>query len=158
MPYLIDGHNLIGKLPDISLDDPNDEALLVQKLRGFVARAKQKCIVVFDHGVPGGVSRMSNRGVQVVFASHRSDADHVIMNRIEKVKNPKGWIVVSSDNRVLNKAKRFRMQAVKSSEFAAIMNRPPKAVKPKPDYDEAADIRLSEAEINEWMDIFSGKK
>jgi S-adenosylhomocysteine hydrolase len=34
MPYMIDGHNLIGKLPDISLDDPNDEALLVQKLAG----------------------------------------------------------------------------------------------------------------------------
>ena len=37
MNYLIDGHNLIGQLPDISLDDPNDEALLVQKLSGFCA-------------------------------------------------------------------------------------------------------------------------
>ena len=35
MPYLIDGHNLIACLPDISLDDPNDEAQLVNKLKGF---------------------------------------------------------------------------------------------------------------------------
>ena len=33
--YLIDGHNLIGQLPDLSLTDPDDEAKLVQKLTGF---------------------------------------------------------------------------------------------------------------------------
>ena len=54
MPYLIDGHNLIACLPDIDLDDPNDEARLVNRLKGFAAKARSKCIVVFDHGLPGG--------------------------------------------------------------------------------------------------------
>ena len=59
MTYLIDGHNLIAQFPGMSLDDPNDEAMLVQKLSGFVARSKRRCVVVFDYGLPGGKSRMS---------------------------------------------------------------------------------------------------
>ena len=38
MPFLIDGHNLIGRMPGISLDDPDDEARLVAQLRAFCAR------------------------------------------------------------------------------------------------------------------------
>jgi predicted RNA-binding protein with PIN domain len=154
MPYLIDGHNLIGKLPDISLDDPNDEALLVQKLTGFVVRTQQKCVVVFDHGIPGGVSKMSTYGVQVVFASAHSNADNVIIDRIAKTKNPKQWIVVSEDNRVLSAAKRHTMQTLKSTQFARMIDRPPPP--PKPGLDVAEDVHLSEDEVNEWLDLFGG--
>ena len=59
MAYLIDGHNLIGQLPDLSLNDPNDEAKLVQKLIGFAARQQKRVVVVFDSGLPGGKSRLS---------------------------------------------------------------------------------------------------
>ena len=33
MLYLIDGHNLIGQMPGLSLDDPHDEAKLVERLK-----------------------------------------------------------------------------------------------------------------------------
>ena len=39
MPILIDGHNLIAKLPDLRLDDPDDEAKLVARLRAYYAPA-----------------------------------------------------------------------------------------------------------------------
>jgi hypothetical protein len=52
MPYLIDGHNLIHYMDDIRLGDPNDEAELVIKLRGFCARRKKKAVVIFDQGLP----------------------------------------------------------------------------------------------------------
>ena len=42
MPYLIDGHNLIAKLPDIDIADPNDEAKLVTRLRGFAAKTSKQ--------------------------------------------------------------------------------------------------------------------
>ena len=156
MPYLIDGHNLIGQLPDISLLDPNDEAQLVQKLAGFVARTKKRCVVVFDQGLPGGESRMSTRGVKVIFAPHRSNADHVIMNRIKRESNPKEWTVVSNDNDVLSMARRHRMDALRSSEFIQLMKRPP--APPKPGYDEAADIKLSEDEVEEWLRLFGAEE
>ena len=155
MQYLIDGHNLIGKLHDISLDDPDDEAKLVQKLLGFVARTRRKCVVIFDHGLPGGSSRMSTSGVKVVFAAHNERADDVIMRRIRKEKNPTMWTVISSDNEVLASARRHRMQALKSLDFVALLRRPP--APPKPDVSEAADVKLSADEVNEWLDLFSGK-
>ena len=151
MVYMIDGHNLIGKLTDISLDDPNDEALLVQKLAGFAARTGKKCVVVFDHGLPGGSSRMSSRSVQVVFASGRSTADRVMMERIKKIPDPINWTVVSSDRDVMLMARSYRMNTLHSEEFARMLVAPPPKVV---DAGEATDVHLSDAEVDEWLDMF----
>jgi uncharacterized protein len=152
MPYLIDGHNLIGQLPDISLDDPFDEAQLVQKLSGFVARAKQKCVVIFDHGLPGGASRMGNKSVKVIFASSPSNADQLIMKRIRNERSPSSWTVVSSDNEVLNMARRHKMRAVRASDFIQLLRRP--TPPPQPDVGEVADVQLSPSEIEQWLAEF----
>lgn len=155
MTYLIDGHNLIGQLPDIALDEPHDEALLVQKLLSFCARTQKTCVVVFDHGLPGGTSRMSTRSVQVVFASGRSTADRVMMERINKIPDPMGWIVVSSDNQVLNAARFRRMGTIHSDEFVRMLEKPPK---PVIDVGEATEVNISEQEVDEWLDLFGGDK
>ncbi|MBI5670308.1 MAG: NYN domain-containing protein [Chloroflexi bacterium] len=151
MPYLIDGHNLIGQLPDISLEDPNDEALLVQKLIGFAARTGKRCVVVFDYGLPGGTSRMSTRAVQVVFASQRSSADRVMIERIGKIPDPKDWVIVTSDADVRDTARRRRMTVLTSSEFADLMKSPPK---PIVDAGEAADVYVPPDEVDEWLNLF----
>lgn len=155
MAYMIDGHNLIGQLPDISLDDPNDEAKLIQKLASFAARTGKRCLVVFDHGLPGGTSRMSSRAVQVVFASARSSADRVMMERIRKIPDPIGWTVVSSDRDVQAVARSRRMNTLHSEEFVHLLQAPPR---PKIDAGEAADVQLSDAEVDEWLDLFGGEK
>ena len=62
-------------------------------------------LVVFDHGLPGGSSRMGTRAVQVVFASARSTADRVMMERIKKIPDPLKWTVVSSDHDVMTTAR-----------------------------------------------------
>lgn len=152
MPYLIDGHNLIGQLPDISLDDPNDEAKLVQKLAGFVARKNTRCTVVFDNGNPGGRSRMSIHSVEVVFASERTTADNVMLERIQRESNPKMLTVVSSDNAVLSAARRRSMQTVTSTEFVQQLQPPPP--RPRPGPDTAPDLKLSPREVDEWLTLF----
>ncbi len=152
MLYLIDGHNLIGKLPDISLKDPNDEAKLVQKLAGFAARTQSRCVVVFDQGLPGGESRMSTHSVSVIFASHKSSADRVMIDRIHKERHAQSWTVVSADNVVLDAARRKRMQALKSEDFARMLVRPAQPAKPGPDV--AAEVHLSPKEIDEWLALF----
>ena len=149
--YLIDGHNLIGYTPDISLDDPNDEALLVQKLNGFAARTKKRMVVVFDYGLPGGSSRMSTYAVQVVFASQRTTADRVMIARIGKIKDPLNWTIVTSDREVRAIARGRNMTVLTSSEFAELLERPPA---PEVDEGEAAHVNVSPEEVDEWLKVF----
>lgn len=155
MPYLIDGHNLIGQLPDISLDDPNDEARLVQKLAGYMARTNKRCTVVFDSGLPGGRSRMSNRTVEVVFAARPSDADRLILRRIQRTTDPRNWTVISSDNDVLNAARLKGMQIIKSADFAKMMMTPIRPPRQK-QYGgkNEHDPYVSPAEVDYWLKIF----
>jgi predicted RNA-binding protein with PIN domain len=157
MPYLIDGHNLIGQLPDISLDDPDDEAKLAQKLVAFTARTKKQCIVIFDNGLPGGRSRMSTQKVEVVFANSRSNADRVMMERIQKAKDPGQWIVVSNDIAVLLAARQRKMKSLKSVEFIPLLN-PPSEKTRRMEEDRPSDVHLSPTEVEEWLKIFEGKK
>jgi uncharacterized protein len=154
MPYLIDGHNLIGQLPDISLDDPNDEAQLVQKLSGFVARTGKRCVVVFDNGLPGGQSRMSTGAVQVIFAPYNQTADSLMLARIRAERNPQPWTVVSSDNVVLDAAHERRMATLRSPEFAILLRPPAKPDPKKIDTGAASDVHLSPKEVDEWLKLF----
>lgn len=149
MPYLIDGHNLIGQLPDISLRDPDDEAKLITKLRGFAARTGKKCHVIFDHGLPGGKSKLSNGAVKVVFAARPGEADDVMLARIRKINDTKGWIIVSSDNRVLSAARRRGMRGVRATEFAEQIQAPLPIPK-----NENPNVYVSPKEVQEWLEIF----
>jgi hypothetical protein len=79
-----------------------------------------------------------------------------MMNRISGIQNPKEWTVVSSDNTVLAAAKRRKMSTLKSAEFASLIERP---IPPdKPGMDEAADVKLSPKEVDEWLALFNEKK
>ena len=152
MPYLIDGHNLIGALPGIDIEDPNDEAKLVIKLRGFVARKKTKCTVIFDGGLPGGASRMSSRSVTVIFASSaHSNADALLKRRIDKIRDVKGWTLVSSDRDVVSRARARRMPHMSAQEFARELQRPA-AQSSADDQDEKPNP--SQADADYYMRLF----
>ncbi len=152
MPYLIDGHNVIAQLPDVSLDDPDDEAKLVLKLKGFVARKGNRCIVVFDHGIPGGVSKMGTSKITVIFAAaERSNADRVLMGRIRKMRNPSGWIVVSSDREVRDVAQQHRMATLTADEFILRLQSPKRQ---QPDAGEAVHVHVPDEDVEHWLTKF----
>ncbi len=159
MAYLIDGHNLIGQLPDLSLNDPDDEAKLVQKLLSFSARTGKRCIVVFDSGLPGGKSRLSTGKVEVVFASSRSTADAVMKERIRQVRDTGQWVIVSNDHAVLNAARARRIAMLTSAEFAAQLRAAQAAQqrkRQKRDAGEADNVHVSAAEVEAWLKLFGG--
>lgn len=153
MTLLIDGHNLINALPDIDLDDPNDEAKLVEKLKGYCGRVRKKAVVVFDHGLPGGQSHdLSTGQVKVIFAAaHRTNADRVIRARLRKG-HPGQFTVVSSDHEVQNAAYAARMLVLTSQAFADKMFDAMVQASPSPEV--APDVNLSKAEVDEWLDLF----
>ena len=152
MPFLIDGHNLIAALPDIDLADEDDEAQLVIKLRGFAARTGKKCTVIFDGGLPGGESRLSNKSVKVIFAaSQHSNADSLIMRRILNTRDAPNWTVVTSDREIRNYAGSCRMRTQTSQEFARRLRRNPRRQDPR---GEEAHPNQTPEEVEDWLRMF----
>ena len=157
MPYLIDGHNLIGQLPDISLDDPHDEAKLVERLKSFMGRHRKRCTVVFDGGLPGGFSRdLSTHSVQAVFAHGGTSADAIIMERIQAARDPGSLVVISADHEIIDAARRRRITVLAPTEFAQQLQAPGKPQAPARDGSEA-NPRLSAAEVNDWLRLFGAE-
>jgi predicted RNA-binding protein with PIN domain len=153
VPYLIDGHNLIGRLPDLSLSDPDDEAQLVARLRGYMARRGKRCTVIFDRGLPGGPSRrLSTHSVQVVFAHGGTTADAIILERIHEARDPGNLIVVSADREIVNAARRRRMRVMSPARFAAELN-----ALPAPDQANDHDPHLTPDELAAWLELFDGE-
>src|SRR5476649_2326978 len=125
---LVDGHNLIGQLRDLSLEDPYDEAKLAMAIRSYCMRSRKKATVIFDNGLPGGVSKqLSNSDCTVIFAPSGTQADTLLMRRARDMNKehakPQGnqqdsLLMVTSDRRILRLARAYGIKTLSSPEFA----------------------------------------
>jgi predicted RNA-binding protein with PIN domain len=154
MPFLIDGHNLIGRMSDLRLDDPEDEAKLAARLRAYFVRVGKRATVVFDRGLPGGRSReLSRGGVEVVFAPTGRTADGILRERIRRARDPRGLTVVTSDRQVIAAAQARGARVMRAEEFAAQLS----AAQAAPaEVDQ--DVYLSAEEVDEWLQVFKGRE
>lgn len=153
MPVLIDGHNLIGQLPEISLADPDDEAKLVMLLRRYATKKRgRRVVVIFDGGVYGHPLNLNGYGVETHFARSPSDADHELIRRIRAVRRGEEWLVVSSDRAVAGEARARNIPVLSSQEFARRLHA---LDQPRASLSEKRNDRpLSKAEVQEWMRVF----
>lgn len=155
---LIDGHNLIGQTPDLSLADPDDEAQLVARLRVYAARTRTMITVIFDRGVYGHPVRLGAHDVRVWFARSPQDADAQLLRAIARIADAHLWRVVTSDRVIARAASQRGIAVVTSARFAAQLvpaaARTPRAPLLPP---EKPERRLSEAEIAEWLNLFGGE-
>ena len=153
MPLLIDGHNLIAHTPGLSLADPDDEADLVLLLRRYTtAKRGRQAVVVFDRGVYGHPQKLDGYGITCVFARSPQDADEQIIRRLRSLKRPRDWTLVTSDRRVALVGRELGVKVVGSQEFARKLAEP--AAPEAPHAEQKYDVRLSEAEVEEWLRIF----
>jgi len=153
MNFLIDGHNLIGQMPGISLSDEDDEAKLVMVLRGFAtADRRRSLVIVFDHGVYGHPS-LNGYGITCHFARSPQDADQQIITRIGKIAQPADWRVVTSDRVVARAASDRNIHVISSHDFVRQLTNPTKQIAAQP-ADKPREVRLSPAQVNEWLRIF----
>jgi predicted RNA-binding protein with PIN domain len=165
--WLVDGHNLIGQLQDLSLDDPYDEAKLTMAIRSYCMRSRSKATVIFDNGLPGGVSReLSNSDVTVIFAPPRTSADSLLMRRARDLGNLNGVILVTSDRRIRRLAFAYGMETMASEEFALLIGFRPVEVEPTPEqpaprvqvvYEKNPNPYVSPQEVAYWLPIFKRK-
>lgn len=166
--YLIDGHNLIGQLQDLSLDDPQDEAKLTAAVRRYCMRARVKADIIFDNGLPGGFSKeLSNSDVKVYFAPSGVQADTLLMRRVREMNMAHaGVIMVTSDNRINQLCFAYGVETLASEEFALMIGfrpverEPLDAANPKGKkrveivYDKEPNPNVTVQEIAYWLPIF----
>lgn len=122
MPFLIDGHNLIGQMKDISLSDPHDEEKLIERLRIAAERSQKRISVVFDpnpHDITPPIGRSSTQHgrVTVIFAHPGKKADDVIRRMASETKDKQGLIVVTSDAAVADFTRRCGVRVQSSRDF-----------------------------------------
>lgn len=151
MPILIDGHNLIGRLPTLSLQDPDDEEKLVLLLKSYHARTGKAITVVFDPGRTSARTKVRRLGgIEVVFAPHGGSADAVIAGRVRQSQNPPAWLVVTSDQKLASTVTRLGARVQSAEAFASAMPRPAEELP------EWKDAPPSPEEVEAWLDLFEG--
>lgn len=163
MTLLIDGHNLIGFLPDISLEDEDDERQLVMRLRNYRAHTRRPIIVVFDKGaLPGSTPNLSGAGVKVIFAREDSSADAVILERLRTASNPRAWTVVTGDRELAGRARQRGAEVLSPADFAARLQRPPPPVRRhksrrggEDEGEKPSHIRVDD--VDQWLALFRAR-
>ena len=119
MPILIDGHNLIGRSPALSLQDSDDEMRLVRMLMSYQARTGRAITVVFDPGGAHSLAQTRTHGrITVVFATHGGSADAVITRRVQRSRNASEWLVVTSDRELADTVVRLGARVRSVEAFA----------------------------------------
>jgi hypothetical protein len=152
VPTLIDGHNLIGQCPGLSLHDPDDEEKLVRLLVSYAARAGKRITVVFD---PGELATLSQTrrlgGVEAVFARYGSSADDLIVRRVQRSRHRGEWLVVTSDQKLTERVTRLGARTRDAQSFAA------EACAPAAIESEQKQTPPSAGEVETWMALFQGR-
>lgn len=155
MPYLIDGHNLIPKIPSLSLSAPDDEMQLVAMLQEFCQRRRRTVEVYFDNAPPGQPRARQFGAVTARFVRQGTPADSAIQVHLQRLgRAARNWTVVSSDHTVQASARAVRAQVLAAEEFAALLAA---TLSASPDDPAArAQPELSEQELNAWLALFGG--
>lgn len=155
MPYIIDGHNLIPKIPGLNLDDLDDEVKLVEMLTDFCQKTGKQVQVFFDRA-PTGHSRVRNFGsVTARFARPGQTADDAIYRYLQRLEGAAhNWTVVSSDRMVKTGAHHSRARVLAAEEFARqLFDTIQGTATTKQD-----DVDLSTDEVDEWLQLFGGEE
>ena len=156
MPYLIDGHNLIPKLPGLSLKSLDDEIQLIQRLQEYCRQSGKKAEVYFDNAPPGQGGTQVHGRVKAHFISAGRTADEAIIARLRSMRrDAKNWQVVSSDRQVIAAARSFHAQVISSEAFARTIQSA--ASKKFADPGVETDPTLDPEEVEAWLNLFGDR-
>jgi predicted RNA-binding protein with PIN domain len=126
--YIIDGNNLIGKIPELwnlqKIDKQASRIRLVGLLNGFFGQKNVKVSLHFD-GFPGNA--IPSGRIKIKYSNNQT-ADDKIKEEIDLSRNPKVIAVVSSDNSVYDYARVNSCVRIKSEEFAKQLNQKDKNI------------------------------
>ena len=156
MPYLIDGHNLVPRIPGLRLDADDDEQQLIQLLQEFCRLSRKAVDVYFDNAPPGLAGSRKYGQVSVHFVRAGRSADEAIRDRLHRLgRQARNWIVISSDQRVQEWARQAQAQVQDSEAFSRLLRETLRGQ--ELDRLKRPDARLSPEEVDQWMQIFQSE-
>lgn len=151
MVLLIDGHNLIPRMPGVDLSDPDDEMRLIRMLQEYCRLRRKKVEVYFDRAPAGWTGTQGHGQVQAHFVPMDSTADAAIIFRLKKLgKKAKNVTVVSSDRQVTAAARAAHAKVMTVEAFAADWAG---LAAEEPELD-PRNRMLSEDEVAAWEQLF----
>ena len=155
MKYYIDGHNLIPKIPGMSLADFDDEDRLIDFLCRYAGISRSEITVFFDNA-PDGMPASQKRGqVQIRYISHRMKADEAIEHAVKNLGRRAAEItVISSDAHVQTECRHAGAKVEKSEAFSRKMTA---ALDSAGIPTESKDRTLSAEETDYWLKLFGEK-
>ncbi len=153
---IIDGHNLIPKMPGLNLKDMDDEVQLIEIIQEYCRLARRQAELFFD-GSPEPIAARRKSGlVHVHFVRIGSSADDAIIHFVNAhTGDSKNLAVVSSDHRVRNGALANGVEVISSEVFSrqVVTVLSERAVVQK-----TGEKKLSDDEVEEWMRFFTDSK
>ncbi len=149
--YLIDGHNLIPKLPGLDLRQLDDEQRLIEWLQVFCRVRRQTVEVYFDRAQPGESGLRRAGVVRVHWVREGRTADDALAGHLQRLgRSARNVQVVSSDRRVQAEARACGAGVMSAEAFAGLLLEAQRQ--------EAGRVRLEgapdAAEVQEWLRAF----
>lgn len=147
--YLIDGNNVIGQRVGWHHNKSAARRRLLEEL-ARLTRTQKLTLTVFFDGAPEAhfPDGSSFKGVKIHYARPGSDADSRIVEFVERERNRKGIVVVTSDGQLTARVRACGVRVVRAGEFRRLLDSLP-AESPR-EY----EARVHEEEMDEWMRYF----
>lgn len=153
MPYIIDGHNLIPRIPGLSLQDIDDEMQLIEMLQDYCRLSRKKVEVYFDNAPPGQLKAQKFGHVTAFFVRAGTTADQAIQQKLRRLGNEsRNWSVVSSDREVQSAARAARATVIPTQTFADQLLRTVEQTHTSTDISE--EPTMSSEEMEDWLNLF----
>ena len=163
MTILVDGHNLIGQMTGVRLDDPDDDEQLLIRLRAYRARTGKPVVVYFDAGMAyQAPTRRSHGGIGVRWSGTGQHADDLITRDVSRHPNPRELTVVTSDRALQSQARLRGARIMDAAAFAAELDQPARVRRKfrasrhsasEKDGPKGGSQPLSEEEVRSWLAI-----
>ncbi len=156
---IVDGYNFILRTGRV--DPADDEALfnarekLIHQLIAFRGNKKLKITTVFDGQDVKLLSKTPRpRGIQVLFSKAPQKADPLILKLIDQAKQPGNITLVTSDRFLASAARTKGCQIQSVEDFQIKIARK----KSNLEYNNKYDQTMSQAELDEWLNLFADKR
>ena len=157
MNYIIDGHNLIAKIPGLNLGMVNDEERLIWLLNRFGEHNRGKLEVYFDRAASGQDEKRNYGRVQAHFVPVHRTADEAIKARLVTLgKSARNWVVVTSDRSVQAAAREVHAGVIKAEDFSRLFR--PLRHACLSDALGSPDRPISQVEVERWLAIFKTRR